>query len=98
MVAPHIAKPTVGFVDEYCEHYRDLFVEVRSYEAFKHRDGKRETRYIREIVYGKRLAQRYWQLTTDPATLPSASQLTDSLAPNSTGVPALPRTIGRRCG
>jgi SRSO17 transposase len=36
MVAPRIAKPTVRFVDEYCEHYRDLFVEVRSFEAFKH--------------------------------------------------------------
>ena len=36
-------------------------------------DGQSETRFIREIVYGKRRAQRYWQLTTDTATLPSAS-------------------------
>lgn len=36
MVAPRIAKPTVRFVDDYCENYRDLFVEVRSFEAFKH--------------------------------------------------------------
>jgi hypothetical protein len=36
MIAPRIAKPTVGVVDEYCERYRDLFVEVRSFEAFKH--------------------------------------------------------------
>ena len=36
MIAPRIAKATVGFVDEYCERYRDLFVEVRSFEAFKH--------------------------------------------------------------
>jgi SRSO17 transposase len=27
------------------------------------------TRFIREIVYGKRRAQRYWQLTTDTDTL-----------------------------
>lgn len=33
-------------------------------------DGKTQTRYIREIIYGKRRAQQYWQLTTDPKTLP----------------------------
>ena len=33
-------------------------------------DGRTETRYIREIIYGKRRAQQYWQLTTDPQTLP----------------------------
>lgn len=36
MVEPRAAKPTVRFVDEYCEYYRDLFPEVRSFEAFKH--------------------------------------------------------------
>lgn len=36
MSAPRAAKPTVQFVDDYCESYHDLFVEVRSYEAFKH--------------------------------------------------------------
>lgn len=36
-------------------------------------DGTSEQRYIREIVYGKRRAVRYWQLTTDKETLPSAS-------------------------
>jgi SRSO17 transposase len=36
MVVPRTAQPTVGFVDEYCDYYRDLFVEVRSFEAFKH--------------------------------------------------------------
>lgn len=29
------AKETIKFVDEYCEYYRDLFEDVRSYEAFK---------------------------------------------------------------
>ena len=36
MIAPRAAKPTVRFVDEYCDSYRDLFAEVRSFEAFKH--------------------------------------------------------------
>jgi len=34
---------------------------------------KSETRYIREIVYGKRRAITYWELTTDPETLPENS-------------------------
>ena len=33
-------------------------------------DGKKQVRYIREIIYGKRLKQRYWQVTTNPQTLP----------------------------
>ncbi len=33
-------------------------------------DGKQETRYIREIVFGKRREVQYWQVTTDPDTLP----------------------------
>lgn len=36
MTAPCIARSTVSFVDEYCENYKDLFAEVRSFEAFKH--------------------------------------------------------------
>ena len=36
-------------------------------------DGKREERYIREIVFGKGKKRliRYWEITTDPATLPA---------------------------
>jgi SRSO17 transposase len=30
------AQPTVSFIDEYCEGYKDLFPEVRSYEYFKY--------------------------------------------------------------
>src|SRR5919202_5664083 len=30
------AKPTVKFVDDYCQWYQSLFPEVRSFEAFKH--------------------------------------------------------------
>ncbi len=34
---------------------------------------KSETRYIREIIYGKRHQITYWQLTTDPETTPENS-------------------------
>jgi len=36
-------------------------------------DGNTETRWIREIVYGKRREITYWQLTTDTETLPENS-------------------------
>jgi SRSO17 transposase len=36
-------------------------------------DHRSETRYIREIIYGKRRKTTYWYLTTDPETLPSNS-------------------------
>ena len=36
MVKPRQPKTTVKFIDEYCETYRDLFPEVRSYEYFKY--------------------------------------------------------------
>jgi len=32
-----------------------------------------ETRYIREIIFGKRRPRQYWQITTDPETLPDSS-------------------------
>lgn len=35
MVEPRLAKPTVQFIDEYCQWYQSLFPEVRSFEAFK---------------------------------------------------------------
>ena len=34
---------------------------------------KSETRYIREIIYGKRSHITYWELTTDPETMPENS-------------------------
>jgi SRSO17 transposase len=34
---------------------------------------KSENRYIREIIYGKRRAITYWQITTDPETMPDNS-------------------------
>ncbi len=36
MVKPHPPQMTVKCLDTYCELYRDLFVEVRTYEAFKY--------------------------------------------------------------
>ncbi len=35
MTAPRNPKPTVNFIDRYCEDYQDLFPEVRSFESFK---------------------------------------------------------------
>jgi SRSO17 transposase len=36
-------------------------------------DQKSETRYIREIIYGKKRAVTYWEITTDPETMPENS-------------------------
>ncbi len=30
------AQPTVSIIDEYCEAYKNIFLEVRSYECFKY--------------------------------------------------------------
>ena len=30
------AQPTVSVIDQYCEGYKQLFTEVRSYECFKY--------------------------------------------------------------
>ena len=35
MSTQRLARPTIGFVDQYCQLYGDLFPEVRSLEAFK---------------------------------------------------------------
>ena len=37
-------------------------------------DGKQEKRYIREIIFGQRIQIQYWQVTTDPETLPKNSK------------------------
>jgi SRSO17 transposase len=36
-------------------------------------DQKSETRYIREIIYGKRNQRTYWEITTDSETMPENS-------------------------
>ncbi|MEQ8466995.1 IS701 family transposase [Coleofasciculus sp. E1-EBD-02] len=33
-------------------------------------DGKKQVRYIREVIYGKKRKQRYWEITTNTETLP----------------------------
>ncbi|MEQ9001668.1 MAG: IS701 family transposase [Coleofasciculus sp. B1-GNL1-01] len=33
-------------------------------------DGKKQVRYIREVIYGKKRRQRYWEITTNTETLP----------------------------
>jgi SRSO17 transposase len=35
MTLPREPRPTLKFIDEYCQLFRELFPEVRSYEAFK---------------------------------------------------------------
>ncbi len=35
MIAPKQAKPTLPLIDEYCENYKSLFSDVRTYEVFK---------------------------------------------------------------
>lgn len=36
MDQPRPARPSINFIDEYCAAYRNLFSDVRSFEAFKH--------------------------------------------------------------
>jgi SRSO17 transposase len=36
-------------------------------------DGTTQQRYIREIIFGKRCATQFWEITTDPQTLPKNS-------------------------
>jgi SRSO17 transposase len=36
MTQARTARPTIQFVDEYCQEYADLFPEVRSFESFKY--------------------------------------------------------------
>ena len=36
-------------------------------------DGKVQKRFIREIIFGKSRAEQFWEITTDPETLPKNS-------------------------
>jgi len=33
-------------------------------------DGNKQIRYIREVIYGKRRSRQYWEITTNPETVP----------------------------
>ena len=35
MTAPRHAEPTLQFIEEHCEKFRDLFEEVRTFENFQ---------------------------------------------------------------
>ncbi len=37
------------------------------------RDKTQEIRYIREIIFGNQRSRRFWQMTTDPETMPENS-------------------------
>jgi SRSO17 transposase len=47
-------------------------VSTTQWQEFTHiiAENQRETRYIREIIYGKRRVKQYWQITIDKETLP----------------------------
>jgi SRSO17 transposase len=50
-------------------------VRANKWREFEHIrwDSKREKRYIREIIYGKRRDIRYWEITTDKEKVPEES-------------------------
>jgi hypothetical protein len=47
-------------------------VRTNKWRKFQHIrwDGKQETRYIREIIYGKRTEKQYWEITIDKEKVP----------------------------
>jgi SRSO17 transposase len=53
----------------------DQAVTAEPWETFTRTfsNGETEVRYRREIIYGTRRSVRYWELTTDPVTLPDNS-------------------------
>ena len=57
-------------------------------------DGSTEQRFLRETIYGKRQAVRYYQITTDPATLPA--ETTWNLMTNLPG--KIEQTVGNTFG
>jgi SRSO17 transposase len=72
MIAPRPAKPTVQFIDDYCQWYQALFPEVRSFEAFKQlhlgliSEVKRKTLPAIAQVAGLDNAQSFHFLTESP--------------------------------
>jgi SRSO17 transposase len=73
MTQPRAARPTVRFIDEYCDSYKSLFPEVRSFEAFKQlhvglvSDIKRKTLpHIAQVVGLENSQSLHHFLTTSP--------------------------------
>ncbi|WP_088889568.1 IS701 family transposase [Leptolyngbya ohadii] len=54
---------------------KDQHVRMNRWRKFERTftNGETETRYIRELIDGQRREVRYWQLTSDPQTLPGNS-------------------------
>lgn len=50
-------------------------VRANRWRLFERRmsDEKKEIRYVREIIFGKRGKRTYWEITTDPESLPDNS-------------------------
>jgi SRSO17 transposase len=70
MVKPRQADSTLKLIDEYCRYYRNLFSEVRSFEAFTHIDAgiisdiKRKTLPAIAEIMGLENAQGLHQFLT----------------------------------
>ena len=68
MVERRQPKPTVDFIDEYCEYYKKLFSDVRGFEAFKFlhmgmiSDIKRKTLPASLPSGGASLTLKLWDL------------------------------------
>jgi len=50
-------------------HQRMRYNQGRKFDRI-FADVKKQIRYIREVIYGKRRERRYWEITTNPETLP----------------------------
>jgi hypothetical protein len=81
MKQPRCAAPTIKFIDEYCQWYKSLFSDVRSFEAFKYlhigciSDIKRKTLPAIAKIVGLDNHQGLHHLNTIPATLDLAKSL-----------------------
>jgi len=78
MVKPREANSTLKLIDEYCRSYRNLFSEVRSFEAFTHlhagllSDIKRKTLPAIAEIMGLENAQWLYHFLTHHAREASA--------------------------
>lgn len=71
MFGARVATETIKFIDDYCEWYRTLFPEVRSFEAFKYlhvgmiSDIKRKSLPAISRVVGLSNEQGLWHFLTE---------------------------------
>jgi len=50
-------------------HQRRRYNKWRKFDRI-FADEKKQVRYIRKVIYGKRRSRQYWEITTNPETLP----------------------------